>query len=646
MKTYGFIRVAAAVPVVRVADTVYNTEEICRMTSEASEMGVSLVVYPELSVTGYSCGDLFFQKVLLDKAEEGIARICGHSKGMDITIVAGVPVPFRNRIYNCAAVIRNGALKGLVPKTYLSAHDGRSETGLFSSGADLSGEETVCIEYAGYRCPISTNLIFESGKVAFGIETGNDNDVPVPPSALLSLAGAQIIVNPSAVSARASGEAEQEATLKSLSKRNICGYIHTSAGYGESTQDVVFCGKAAIMENGDILNSNTGFSMESGLTLADIDHERIDTLRQRKNTFGMLPCRTTGFTRIDLGDPVTTDLESHLFRPLERHPFIPAAADMDRTYREIISIQTTGLTRRLEHIGAKSAVIGVSGGLDSTLALIVTVLAADRLGWNRKSVIGVTMPGYGTSSRTKGNADLLMEILGITAREISITAACGQHFEDIGHDVSVHDATFENSQARERTQILMDMANQTGGIVVGTGDLSELALGWATYNGDHMSMYGVNAGIPKSLMQSLTGWVADNIFKSDRNHEEIRKILTDIIDTPISPELLPSGSDDRMEHRTEDIVGPYELHDFILYNMLQNGYSPEKIGFLARKAFPDYSRETIAKWLGVFMKRFFSQQFKRSCLPDGPKTGEISLSPRGAWKMPSDAWSTLFRLKE
>ena len=658
MKNHGFIRTAAAVPCVRVADTHFNTEEICRAAEQAFAKEASLVVFPELSITGYSCGDLILQSMLIDSAENGVRKILEFSRGKAMTMVVGAPVPYRSRLYNCAIVIRNGNIKGIVPKTYITPE----ERNWFASGSDFLSNETsnignflnngkdcvregFCgeIRYAGQRCNISPNLLFGIGKCTFAIEIGHDLWAPVPPSSFHVLQGAQIIVNLSADRELLMREQYRNALLGQHSAKTICGYIYASAGFGESTQDNVYSGSASIWEVGQELAANERYSMVSSLITADIDYERIEGLRRK--TAGFCNITPTGadastsyrsYNRVSIGDQNTTDFEKELCRYVEPHPFVPEK-DLDYRCQEILSMQTVALATRLNHIRCKSAVIGISGGLDSTLALLVTVLAADRLGWSRDRIVAVTMPGFGTTSRTKNNAWDLMVALGVTCREISIVPACEQHFKDIGHDASVHDATYENSQARERTQLLMDIANQTGGIVVGTGDLSEMALGWATYNGDHMSMYGVNAGVPKTLVRSLVVWAAKNKF------EGVREILLDIADTPISPELLPASETGEIKQVTEDLVGPYELHDFFIYNFMRNGYTPEKIYFLARKAFKDvYDNETIMKWLKTFVRRFFSQQFKRSCMPDGPKVGSVGLSPRGDWHMPSDAWSTIY----
>ncbi len=663
MNSYGFIRTAAAVPVVRLADPSANAAEICRLVSEAVTKEVSLIAFPELSLTGCSCGDLFFQKLLVKGAEDGIRSIIEFSRGKDIVIVAGSPVPYRGRLYDCAVVIRNGNIKGIVPKTYtgndrifasgkdfLSA-DVRNDGGLLDNGKDfVRGGYFGEIRYAGQRCNISPNLLFGIGGMTFAIEIGSDFKAPVPPSSFHALQGAQVIVNIASGENVLMSDRRNMTAIGSHSAGCICGYVYASSGYGESSQDLVYTGAAAIWETGGMIAGNERFGTSSSLIVGDIDIEKIESLRQRSATFtGTAPDGTPAssyyrlYSRTGLGAPHDTDFSKALYRNIEPHPFAPAAG-ADERCSEILSMQVHALMRRLEHIGCRTAVIGISGGLDSTLALLVTALAFDKAGWSHDRIVAVTMPGFGTTSRTKNNAWALMQALGVTCREIPIGPAVEQHFKDIDHDSAIHDATYENSQARERTQILMDIANQTGGIVIGTGDLSELALGWATYNGDHMSMYGVNAGVPKTLVQSLVRWAAENRFDGVvSDGRSVKEILLDIVDTPISPELLPAAEDGKIRQVTEDLVGPYELHDFFIYNFVRYGFTPEKIFFLAVKAFGGtYDEDTIRKWLQTFIRRFFSQQFKRSCLPDGPKIGSVGLSPRGDLSMPSDAFSTLF----
>ena len=648
MKDYGFVRVAAAVPVVSLADPAENAAKICELIDRAEERKVSLVVFPELCVTGYSCADLFGQNLLIEAAEKAVESIAGHTEGLSLAVVVGVPVRFRGHLYNCAAVLYGGEVCGIVPKIHLPNYGEFYECRWFTSGAEFM-QSPAEIVYAGQNAVLGPNQIFSIGKASFAVEICEDLWTPIPPSSFHSVAGALLTVNLSASNEVIGKNGYRKELVSMQSARTRGGYVYCSAGYGESTQDLVYSGAALIAENGQILAENTRFSLSDSLIAADLDVEKLETLRQKSSTFravlpnGVSDSWKASYRNVQLGAAAETDFEEELLHGIDPHPFVPSgnAEALNGRCKEVTDIQVEGLLTRLAHIGCKSAVIGISGGLDSTLALLVTVQAFDRLGWSRKRIVGVTMPGYGTTDRTYRNALDLMEALGVTTREISITAACDRHFLDIGHDKAVHDVTYENSQARERTQILMDIANQTGGIVVGTGDLSELALGWATYNGDHMSMYAVNASIPKTLGRHLVRWTADNI--DGAKSRTVREILIDIMETPVSPELLPAGKDGKILQVTEDLVGPYELHDFFLYNFFRFGFAPEKIQFLSEKAFAgSYDSATISKWLRTFLRRFFSQQFKRSCLPDGPKVGSVSLSPRGDWRMPSDAVARLF----
>lgn len=688
---FGFVRVAVVVPRVKVADVNANVAEICRLAEDAERQEVSIAVFPELSVTGYTCADLFGQQLLIGKAEEGIKQLKSFSRGKKLTMVVGVPVRVAGNLYNCAAVIHNGKLSGLVPKIHLPGYNEFYESRWFSSGADFlydteratapvyddakncsstaAGAEIV---YAGAKVNVFPNLLFNVGRSTFAIEICEDLWTPVPPSSHHALAGADIILNLSASNEVLMKHKYRHELISQQSARTVSAYVYSSCGYGESTQDLVFSGSSMIYENGCLLAESERFMMEGNLIAADIDTEKLAILRQKQNTYHTVSPDGTRdgqdarrYVKINVCDGCQTDFEKCLKRHVEPHPFVPgfnvsidnnsseeellkktaAISERNARCREITDIQVMGLATRLAHINCKTAVIGISGGLDSTLALLVAVLAFDKLGWDRKRIIGITMPGLGTTVRTKSNAQDLMETLGVTAREIPIGKAVAQHFADIGQDPNVTDVTYENSQARERTQILMDVANKEGGIVIGTGDLSELALGWATYNGDHISMYGVNASIPKTLVKYLVGWAADNHFNENccNAQRSVREILLDIIDTPISPELKPADNNGEIAQKTEDLVGPYELHDFFLYNMFRFGYAPSKIYFLARKAFGGvYDDSVILKWLKTFISRFFGQQFKRSCLPDGPKVGSVSLSPRGDWRMPSDAWKTMF----
>ena len=683
MDNYGFIRVAACSPRVKVADIEYNTSEILSAIDKAEEKKVSLLVFPELCVTGYTCGDLFSQDLLISEAEKAVVKIKTHTRAKEVTVVVGVPVRHLDRLYNCAAVIRNGMVRGLVPKLYVPNYGEFYESRWFSSGADFLSpgnvstgnfhddgkdyyrEGTPCtMVYAGFRTTISPNQVFSIGHASFAVEICEDLWMPVPPSSFHALCGARIIVNTSASNEVLMKHEYRKALVANQSARTISGYIYCSSSYGESTQDMVFAGSSLICENGTFMAESERFSTSTQMIFADLDMEKLSILRQRETTFtAIIPDGRKSsdmrrrYSMVDLGKAASTSFEGEMYRHIEPHPFVPGGdpAEIARRAEEITSIQVMGLMTRLEHIGCKTAVIGISGGLDSTLALLVTVLAFDRLGLDRKGIIGITMPGFGTTGRTQRNAVDLMTALGVTQREISIVPCVSRHFEDIGQDPSVHDVTYENAQARERTQILMDVANKENGLVVGTGDLSELALGWATYNGDHMSMYGVNASIPKTLVKYLVKWAAENNFGSAvAGERSAREILLDVVDTPISPELTPADDKGQIKQKTEDLVGPYELHDFFLYNMFRFGYSPSKIFFMAKKAFigkkedasvflgpegkfNEYDEQTLLKWLKKFYWRFFSQQFKRSCLPDGPKVGSVSLSPRGDLRMPSDA---------
>ena len=629
-KDFGFIRVGAVTPRVYLADPGRNAAEIIRLMAEASCREVSVLVFPELCTTGYTCADLFAQQALLDAAEKAVADIAAATAGSGALVAVGAPVRSAGRLYNCAVIIKAGKILGLVPKVYLPNSAEFYEMRWFESGAVVDAE----ILYAGQRSRLSINQLFSLGKAVVGVEICQDLWVPVPPCTRAALAGANIIINLSASNEALCKNDYRKLLVSSTSARLNAGYVYCSCGYGESTQDLVWAGSSMIYENGVLLSENERFLMESSAVYADIDVERLDGVRAKSPNFrDALSCKAD-YAVVDAGAAVATDFDKELLKRIDALPFVPDGPDLAARCREILSIQVTGLCTRLQHINCKTAVVGVSGGLDSTLALLVTALAFDKLGWERSRIIGITMPGFGTTSRTKGNADILMEKLGVTSREISIVASATQHLADIGHEIGNHDTTYENAQARERTQILMDVAGQEGGIVVGTGDLSELALGWCTYNGDHMSMYGVNASIPKTLVRTLVAFAASQHFAGARD------VLDDIVATPISPELLPAASDGTILQVTEDVVGPYELHDFFLYNVMRWGFTPEKVLFLACKAFKGkYEPQTVEKWLRTFYKRFFSQQFKRSCLPDGPKVGSVSLSPRGDWRMPSDALS-------
>ena len=628
------IKVAAAIPGVRVADVTYNVQQIESLIAQAEGRGAEIIVFPELSLTGYSCQDLFRQQLLLDKAEEGLLVLLDFTRKLDIIAVVGLPVRIGSLLYNCAAVVQHGSLLGLVAKTYLPNYNEFYEKRWFASSTDMIAQD---IYLAGSPVHVSPDpQVFRTCDGAcFGIEICEDVWAPLPPSNNLALAGADIILNLSATDELAGKHDYLLSLISQQSARMLCGYVYSSCGYGESTQDVVYGGNALICENGRLLAQGERFSLDAQLCMQQIDIDRLRSDRQNNTTF-----RTAqeGAQAVIVDCKPVSPREFELIREVNPHPFIPCDDKMEQSCEEILNIQTMGLVKRLQHTHSDKAVIGISGGLDSTLALMVVVRAFDKLGLSRKGIIGITMPGFGTTDRTHQNAVELMTSLQITQREISIAKAVTQHFQDIGHNMQQHDVTYENAQARERTQILMDVANQVGGMVIGTGDLSELALGWCTYNGDHMSMYGVNGGVPKTLVQYLIRYLAQlPAFAMQRS------TLLDVVDTPISPELTPADSEGNIQQKTEDLVGPYELHDFFLYYMMRFGFSPKKIFVLARHAFKNrYDDEVITKWLQTFCRRFFNQQFKRSCLPDGPKVGSVSLSPRGDWRMPSDASNALW----
>lgn len=631
---YGYVRVSAAMPVVKVSDCQVNADNIIRMAKELSKKEKpSVIAFPELGVTGYTCGDLFGNSKLILESENAVRKILDGTVSVDSILVFGVPVRHSGRLFNCAVVSRHGRILGLVPKTYLAGNAEFYEPRWFESARVLSPKGAI-LSYAGQNGVLMSSFqIFCCGRLKFAVELCQDLWAPLPPSTFASLAGAQLIVNLSASNEILLKHKYRRSLVSATSSRLFNAYLYCSAGYGESTQDLVWAGASMIGEYGSILVENERFLSEDSSISADIDVERLDVLRSREHSY-RADCQVPEFTEVDCGTLVSTDFEAELKRYIEPHPFVPQGdeAALDNRCSEIISAQVAGLQTRLEHIRCRKAVIGVSGGLDSTLALLVTALAFDRLGIPRSNIIGVTMPGFGTTERTYNNSKALMDLMGITSEEISIVKATRQHFSDIGQDESVHDLTYENSQARERTQILMDLAGKHGGIVIGTGDLSELALGWCTYNGDHMSMYAVNASVPKTLVRTLVVWASRHRFTGKAS-----EVLLDIADTPISPELIPSDENGQIKQKTEDLVGPYELHDFFLYNFFRCGFTPEKILFLAGKAYGGvYDKETLHHWLKTFLKRFFTQQFKRSCIPDGPKVGSVSLSPRGDWRMPSD----------
>lgn len=634
MQNYGFIKVAAAIPALKVADCAYNAQEMEKLIRQAAGDGVRVVVFPELSLTGYTCGDLFLQPALIRAAEAALADLLQRTAAEDVVFIAGCPVAAGSALLNAAVVCYQGKICGVVPKTCLPNYKEFYEKRWFVSAEDWQGGEvTLC----GQCVRAGADLLFRASGAVFGVEVCEDLWSCIPPSSQAALQGAEIIFNLSASDSLAGKSRYLRSLVAQQSARGLCAYVYTSGGFGESSTDLTFGGNALIYEDGAFLAEARRYSLEPQLIVSEVDVEALRTERRANTTFATDSAHATlePYEVVDCGQAPAAGVA--LTRPVSRTPFIAQGAQLDENCQEVLEIQSLGLAKRLAHTGAKKAVIGVSGGLDSTLALLVCVRAFDKLGLSRSGIIGVTMPGFGTTGRTYQNALALMNALKITVREISIKEACLQHFKDISHPADTHDITYENAQARERTQVLMDVANQTGGLVIGTGDLSELALGWATYNGDQMSMYGVNASVPKTLVKHLVKWVAA------QEEESVRKLLLDVADTPISPELLPADSAGKISQKTEDLVGPYELHDFYLYHFLRRGFSPAKIYFLACYAFRgEYAPEVIKKWLVTFIRRFFAQQFKRSCMPDGPKVGSVSLSPRGDWRMPSDACSQVW----
>ena len=632
---YGFVKVAAAVPHVQVADCFYNIQQMEGLMRQASDKGVQIIAFPEMSVTAYTCLDLFAQQALLKNAEQALLKLVSDTADLNTLTIAGAPLVTENRLINAAVAFQSGKILGVVPKTYIPNYKEFQEQRWFTSATELR-DKTVSIGDRTY--PLGSHLLFTAGQVKVGIEICEDLWVPIPPSSLLAMEGANILVNISASNELIGKHHYLRSLICQQSARCMAGYVYASAGFGESSTDLVFAGNGIIAENGTLLEESPRFTMQEQLVISEIDIENLQNDRQVNTSFMHGASTLLGGETITIpfalsensGQPVLT-------RSVDPHPFTPSGDALKERCEEIFQIQVAGLAKRIVHTHSRTAVVGISGGLDSTLALLVTVMTFDALNIPRNQILGITMPGFGTTDRTYTNACDLIRSLGVTLKEISIKDACLQHFKDISHNPSVHDVTYENSQARERTQILMDVANQENGMVIGTGDLSELALGWATYNGDHMSMYGVNGSIPKTLVRYLVEWVAHN-----RVDEASRATLLDIVDTPISPELIPADENGNIKQKTEDLVGPYELHDFFLYHFLRFGSSPAKIYFLAQQAFSsNYDKETIRKWLHTFFRRFFQQQFKRSCLPDGPKVGSVSLSPRGDWRMPSDAMATL-----
>jgi NAD+ synthase (glutamine-hydrolysing) len=628
---HGLVRVAAAVPELKVADCEFNSKSIIQLIKKAESLDVQFIVFPELSITAYTCGDLFHQQVLLNEAANCLNTVLEETKNTGIIAVVGIPVNVDNQMFNCGVVMQGGQILGVVPKTYIPGYKEFYEERWFASGLKALNHVIVL---CGQEAPFGTDLLFEAVNFpgcCFGVEICEDLWVPIPPSSYQAVGGATLLFNLSASNEIVGKSDYRKELLKQQSGKCIAGYVYASSGIYESTTDVVFSGHAMIAENGGILAESERFSYDEQLILSEIDIEKLRNDRFKNTSF--MEAEFSKKIRKVQFKVKEVNLEV-LKRYIDPAPFVPSNNSIRyERCKEIFEIQTSGLGKRLKHTGIKRVVLGISGGLDSTLALLVVAKTYEKLGIASQNITAITMPGFGTTNETYNNAMELMKSLKVEIREVDIRPACIQHFKDIGHDAGIHDVTYENVQARERTQILMDVANKLNGLVIGTGDLSELALGWCTYNGDHMSMYSVNCGVPKTLVRFLVQWVAENVVEV-KTGELLKKIL----DTPISPELLPPDPKGEIKQKTEDIVGPYELHDFFLYHMIRYGASPSKILYLARQAFKGrYCEETIKSWLRVFLKRFFSQQFKRSCLPDGPKVGTISLSPRGDWRMPSDA---------
>ena len=629
----GFIKTAAGTPEVRVADCAHNARACIDLIMQASEQGVKVLCLPELCLTGYTCGDLFLQETLLRGAEEALAAVMAATRDIDMVVALGLPVRYRHKLFNCAAVVCRGALMGLVPKTSIPNYTEFYEARWFASARELGGGRTV--SFAGQDdVPLSADIIFQCAGyplLTVGVEICEDLWVADTPSTRLAQSGATLILNPSASDEAVCKDEYRRTLLAATSGRLVCGYVYADAGWGESSTDLIYAGHSIIAENGAILAQRR---FETGLTVTEIDLEKLAHERQRMNTF---PADAAEMRIIPFAIEKT---DTSLTRAVARNPFVPAdRGDRAARCQEILTLAALGLKKRLTHTRARTAVVGLSGGLDSTLALLITARAMAMLNRPMSDIVAVTMPCFGTTSRTKSNAELLAEQVGATLKIIDIGDAVKIHFRDIGQSMEDLSVTFENGQARERTQVLMDIANQSGGMVIGTGDLSELALGWATYNGDHMSMYAVNAGIPKTLVRHLVAYVAD---EEQESRPHLTEVLRDILDTPVSPELLPP-KEGEISQKTEDLVGPYELHDFFLYYAVRWGFAPRKVYRLALYALEDaYGRDTILKWLKNFYRRFFAQQFKRSCLPDGPKVGSVTLSPRGDWRMPSDAVAALW----
>ncbi len=639
-KKFGFMRVGSSVPKLEISNVDFNVEEIKKVMKTSFKNGVEITLFPELSLTGYTCADLFLNEHLLKKAKDGLIELKRFSSSVKGVFIVGVPVKADNQLFNCAAVLENGHILGLVPKTYIPNYGEFYEKRWFSEDSRRLSE---VLEIDGEQVPFKTNMLFqEKGdeRRTFGIEICEDLWCVYPPSNDLTIRGAKMIFNLSASNEIIGKEEYRKSLVKSQSEKTISAYIYASAGINESTTDLVFSGASFIYENGHALKENKRFDFESNLIFDDVDLARIEAMRIKDISYmGVIKDKNKEFTKVYF-DGYNPDNE--LVREYSPSPFVPKTVEhRNERCEEILNIQAYALAKRMKSTGIKKSVIGISGGLDSTLAFLVVVKAYDILGLDHKDIYGITMPGFGTTSRTYNNSCEFVKLYGATLKEINIKDACLQHFKDIEHDPKELDVTYENVQARERTQILMDYANKIGGLVIGTGDLSELCLGWCTYNGDHMSMYAVNVSIPKTLVKYLVSYYAET-----ESSDERRNIINDILETPVSPELLPPSDKDEILQQTESIVGPYILHDFYIYHFLRYGASPEKIKYLAEHAFEgSFSKEEIDKWLNFFIKRFFSQQFKRSCIPDGPKVGTISISPRGDLRMPSDASSEMWTLK-
>jgi NAD+ synthetase len=629
LKEQGFVRVGAVVPKLKVADTEFNCNEIIKQIEVASNNKIQIIVFPELCVTGYTCQDLFEQDTLLEEAEKALNKILDYTNNLDIICIIGMPIKAENQLFNTAVVIQKGKILGIVPKTFIPNYGEFYEKRWFASSKNANKKE---IEILDQKVPFGIDLLFkdkENNEICFGIEICEDIWAVEPPSNKLALLGANIIFNLSASNEVIGKKEYRRELVKMQSAKTISGYVYCSSGVNESTSDVVFSGESMIFENGSCLTNNQRFDFESNMIFTEIDTKRLANDRRKNISFMGNPVDLE-YREIKINIP---DNIENLTREYSKTPFVPEdKKKISEICEEILNIQSYGLAKRLLHTNINKTIIGISGGLDSALAFLVIIKAYEVLNLPKENIIAITMPGFGTTSRTHKNSIKLINEYGATFREINITKSSLQHFEDIGHDKKMKDITYENAQARERTKILMDIANEENGIVVGTGDLSELALGWCTYNGDHMSMYSVNASIPKTLVEYIIKWVADN------SKEEYKNIINDILDTPISPELLPPDENGNIEQKTEEQVGPYILHDFFLYHFLRYGAEPKKIYILACKTFKnDFKKEDIKHWLQVFIKRFFTQQFKRNCMPDGPKVGTVSLSPRGDLRMPSDA---------